>query len=437
MIARRLLISAAACCGVAALLTPATAAQAKVPPWPTVAAALPASLAHPATTSTPVYLERMRTRLAKRVRAAALGSRVSVRVEDLATGSPVFGFKALRPRVPASTMKTATALAALSAAGPAHRMPTRVMRSPDGLTLTLVGGGDPLLSSADLDRLAQAVVTRLRLTGLPAARIAVRYDASLFAPAVRPSGWYSSYFWDYATMPAALSRDLRRSSRPGRDAALYFRSRLKKAGVRVVGGTAPSTAAAGSVRVGRLRGHTIAEAIWPMLQYSDNSIAENLIRHVALARRTATTAEGSAAAVSTELQRLGIPLATARFVDGSGLSRVNRLSAANLVAITRAAVNPRDLRLSTGFRTSAFPLAGVSGTLSGRFDARSTSCARGRIMAKTGSLSDTLALSGVANSTDGRMRAFSIVVNDKPSSSSWDAAQFRVDRIATAITGCR
>ena len=58
-------------------------------------------------------------------------------------------------------------------------------------------------------------------------------------------------------------------------------------------------------------------------------------------------------------------------------------------------------------------------------------------MAKTGSLSDTLALSGVANSTDGRMRAFSIVVNDKPSSSSWDAAQFRVDRIATAITGCR
>ena len=72
-----------------------------------------------------------------------------------------------------------------------------------------------------------------------------------------------------------------------------------------------------------------------MLQYSDNSIAENLIRHVALARRTATTAEGSAAAVSTELQRLGIPLATARFVaDGSGLSRANRLSAANLVAIT-------------------------------------------------------------------------------------------------------
>ena len=56
--------------------------------------------------------------------------------------------------------------------------------------------------------------------------------------------------------------------------------------------------------------------------------------------------------------------------------------------------------------------------------------------AKTGGLSDTLALSGVASSTDGRMRAFSIVVNDKPSSSS-GRRSVQVDRIATAITGCR
>ncbi|MFN8126438.1 MAG: D-alanyl-D-alanine carboxypeptidase/D-alanyl-D-alanine-endopeptidase [Candidatus Nanopelagicales bacterium] len=434
MTARRSLTAAAA--ATASLFALAAPASAKVPPWPTVAAAMPSGLWRPATTSTPDYLSRMRTRLERRVGAAALGSHVSVRVEDLASGAALYSHDADTARVPASTMKTATALAVLSAAGPGHRMPTRVMRSPDNSTLTLVGGGDPLLSSDDLDRLAATVAGRLQDEGRAGTRFLVRYDDSLFAPATLPAGWYSSYFPDYSAVPSALSRDLRSVSAPAKDAARYFRSRLKEHGLRPAGGTARATAAAHSTRVARLRGHSIAEAIWPMLQYSDNSIAENLIRHVALARHTATTAGGAAAAVRAELGTMGVPTIGTRFVDGSGLSRRDRLTATALVAITRAAVDPRDPRLATGFRTSAFPLAGVSGTLSSRFDAKATRCAQGRIMAKTGSLSDTMALSGVASATDGRLRAFSILVNHKPSWSSWNAALYRVDRIATAITGC-
>ena len=125
-----------------------------------------------------------------------------------------------------------------------------------------------------------------------------------------------------------------------------------------------------------------------------------------------------------------------RTADGSGLSRANRISTRTLVAITRAAMNPQRPDLAAGFRTAAFPLAGVNGTLEKRFAARGSRCAAGRVMAKTGTLSDVVALSGITSSTDGRLRAFAILVNNKPSWASTTATRDSVDRLAAAVTGC-
>lgn len=415
-------------------LPAAAAPPAQVPPWPVVTDSVPAGFVRPATVSAADYTATMRTRLVKRVRAAGLGGDVSVRVEDLATGEIQFRYNSVRGRVPASTQKTATALAVLSARGPDSRMPTRVLRSADGLTLTIVGGGDPLLGGSDLAALAERVATKVQTLGEPAERLTVRYDDSLFASPDLPPGWYPSYFWNYATKATALTRDLARTSDPSLDAAKYFRRQLKANGLRMVRGAEHGLAPRGSQGIARFRGHSIAEAVWPMMQYSDNSIAEILLRHVSVAHRAATTSAGSARAVRRELAQLRVPLRAVRIVDGSGLSRVDRATAKTMVAITRASVNPNNPDLSTAFRTSAYPLAGVSGTLSSRFDDRRTRCAAGRIMAKTGTLSDTVALSGIASATDGRLKAFAILVNDI---SSVTAARYRVDRIAAGITGCR
>jgi D-alanyl-D-alanine carboxypeptidase/D-alanyl-D-alanine-endopeptidase (penicillin-binding protein 4) len=242
---------------------------------------------------------------------------------------------------------------------------------------------------------------------------------------------------NYSANPTALTRYGSYSSDSAGDTARYFRKQLKTAGVRTSYGVTRQTAPADADLVAEFTDHTVADAIWPMLKFSDNTIAEVMIRHIARARGTDTTTTGSAAALRAELARLGIPVGNMRPVDGSGLSRGNRISASTLVAITRASVNPADPGLSAGFRYSAFPVSGISGTLESRFKSRQTSCAAGRIMAKTGTLSDTIALSGVTGSTDGRPRAFAIMVNSKPSWASLDSARFRVDRIAAAINGCR
>ncbi|MEQ3643022.1 MAG: D-alanyl-D-alanine carboxypeptidase [Paracoccus sp. (in: a-proteobacteria)] len=57
---------------------------------------------------------------------------------------------------PASTTKAITALYALDRLGPAHRFRTRVIRAGD--TLILAGGGDPVLTTDDLARLADDLV---------------------------------------------------------------------------------------------------------------------------------------------------------------------------------------------------------------------------------------------------------------------------------------
>lgn len=81
--------------------------------------------------------------------------------------------------------------------------------------------------------------------------------------------------------------------------------------------------------------------------------------------------------------------------DGSGLSRANRMPAPTLnQLLRRIALDPT---LEGVFMpTSALPVAGVSGTLSSRFDTSPSTCARQIVHAKTGTLNDTVALAGVA-----------------------------------------
>lgn len=69
---------------------------------------------------------------------------------------------AAAPMMPASTLKAVTALYALARLGRSRSFATRVIRAGD--TLVLAGGGDPLLSTDDLARLA----ADLAATGQPA-----------------------------------------------------------------------------------------------------------------------------------------------------------------------------------------------------------------------------------------------------------------------------
>lgn len=180
-------------------------------------------------------------------------------------------------------------------------------------------------------------------------------------------------------------------------------------------------------------GRSLAELARICLKQSSNAVAETLVKNlgawdgVAIGERPVKKGEWAAGmrVLRQRLEGLGLSIAEARLVDGSGLSLQNRVSPRMLV---RALSVARDsLRIGPEF-IAALPIAYRDGTLERRLEA-----AAGRIRAKTGLLSDAgvTALSGYVDRPDGETLIFSILVNGKGGGT--EAGIEAVDRIAEAL----
>jgi serine-type D-Ala-D-Ala carboxypeptidase/endopeptidase (penicillin-binding protein 4) len=112
------------------------------------------------------------------------------------------------------------------------------------------------------------------------------------------------------------------------------------------------------------------------------------------------------------------------FYDGSGMSMDDRIAPrANTRLLVWVARQP----WGGAFRAT-LPIAGVDGTLTNRFK---NSPLKGKLWAKTGTLNETVALSGYLTSASGKMLVFSIMVNNhRPGS---NAETLAVERICEAI----
>jgi D-alanyl-D-alanine carboxypeptidase/D-alanyl-D-alanine-endopeptidase (penicillin-binding protein 4) len=360
-----------------------------------------------------------------------LGPVRTASVIDVATGRLLYGKEAGAPMVPASTIKIATSAAALSALGPDHRIPTTVVASKDGKELTLVGGGDATLDRAGLATLASRTARALRDRGTTTIRLT--YDASLYTgPAQHPIGPNRNIapvsalmvgqarFDDRSTGPADRSGD------PAGDAARAFERLLSERGIDTSAAPAPGRPADGASTVATVLSRPVSALVERTLTTSDNDIAESLARQTALATGEEASFAGAERAVTKRLAALNLPLTGARFADGSGLSRHDRLSAHLLTALLARAADPDrpELRpILTGL-----PVAGFSGTLENRYAA--TSPGTGLIRAKTGTLSGVNTLAGTVVAPDGRLLAFAFLAANTPSP---DAAQPALDRLAAAL----
>jgi D-alanyl-D-alanine carboxypeptidase/D-alanyl-D-alanine-endopeptidase (penicillin-binding protein 4) len=123
--------------------------------------------------------------------------------------------------------------------------------------------------------------------------------------------------------------------------------------------------------------------------------------------------------------------------DGSGLSRADRLTAVQLARVVDAAFDARNTTALAPLRsTSAMPTAGKTGTLKasyGRFVTAQSTCAVGKVYAKTGSLTDAASLSGWTLGTDGRVKTFAFVVNGR---SNTLTLRQNLDMLAATVNGC-
>lgn len=155
---------------------------------------------------------------------------------------------------------------------------------------------------------------------------------------------------------------------------------------------------------------TLLNALYPINKNSDNEDADELLRYLGQQRRGSATFTAGATEVLAWCNSVGIDMTGAVMSDGSGLSRANRFSARQTIDLLRYMYDTYtawDDSLSIGC---------VDGTIGGRFCGTPLS---GRVHAKTGTLSNVIALSGyIRHPTDGKIYYFSFIANNVASQSA-------------------
>lgn len=364
-------------------------------------------------------------RLGARLTTIRAGLEACIVVAD--SGSAIVSERATDAFVPASTLKLLTAAAAVDLLGPEARFTTRAVTTddPDAVrSLTLIGGGDPVLRSpsgiaaiaADPERrdgpstalatLADRIVAA-GVRNLPGGLVVddSRFDAVRYHPS-----WPGSYRAGGTVGPVgALVVDegyedpgTRRTvvDDPAIATGVALASLLEDRGVRV--GPVRRGRAAGDAReIAQIASPPVTAIAGSVLSASNNHGAEMLLKAVAVhAGRPGTTADGAEVAVA-RLRRLGVPTDGLVMVDGSGLSRENRASCATVAGAVRLGDAERLRVLRDGLA-----VAGQRGTLEDRLEGTALA---GRVNAKTGTLDGVSGLAGT--STVRRPLRFALLIN--------------------------
>ena len=337
-----------------------------------------------------------------------------------------------RTRMPASTQKLLTAYTVLHSMPPSTRLTTTVHQDPVKRDrLYLRGGADPSLTRTRLAALARNTASALQRQRRT--RVAVYVDASVLPAATPARGWKASYLRSDVQAVQGLPLAGHRGTGAAAQAGRLFATYLTRYGVTATFRTAGRTPTQ-SRNLARSRSAPVSSLVATMLAVSQNDYAEFLLRQAAIAQGATPSWSGAIGHQVRVLRTGGVPLGGARIADGSGLSRANRMPVATLAAVVEQLwLDPDDARVV--FAWGAIPRAGQSGTLLARYRTPQHSCAQGLVLAKTGTLSDAVALAGVARSVDGKDRVFVLLENGIVGKNT--SVRRALDTLATSVVGCR
>ena len=404
----------------------------------------------------------LRSALAGPLSTAALGPDVSALVADPVTGRVLLSEQGSQSSTPASTEKLVTSLAALAVLGAGARFSTRVLRGATPDSVILVGGGDPTLAvnafpASDYPKpatlAALAAATARALKSQRQTTVSLGYDTSLFTgPGLAP-GWPENYISTGNVTPiASLEVDqgrlttagtpedsddpynLRpRTTDPAAMAASSFAALLTADGIRVSGTPAVQTAPPRASAIASVSSPPLSAVVEQMLQESNNVIAEDLSRQVALATGQPASFSGAAAAVTSELRRLGVSGGLS-LADGSGLSPQDAITPATLVKVVELAMAQPGLRALL----AGLPVAGFSGTLHAGQSVFSAigGAALGAVRAKTGNLDTVTALAGLVSDQNGTTLVFAFMADRVPAAAMLTEAANAIDEAAVALAAC-
>jgi D-alanyl-D-alanine carboxypeptidase/D-alanyl-D-alanine-endopeptidase (penicillin-binding protein 4) len=438
-----LLLAGAVICGALALTTGDDTADAGVQP-----AAVTTALWSPRRLPEPFVEAVGSTRLQRDLDAAFTSGDGCF---DVLTGAgTVASHQADRPYIGASTQKLLTGAAALAVLGADATLTTRVLATGDPATgraekLVLVGGGDPLLSTAEfravlesdaktagtpstsMEALADAVVAKGVTQVGSLVVVDDRYDGERYNPA-----WPASYRTEGQIGPVGALTVNKGYSRykptavPVDDPAIAAGAELARLlgarGVTVGGSPQRDRVPEGATEVAAIESTPVSSLVAEVVRSSDNLAAEMLVKEIGVHRaKEGTTAAGLAAATA-ELATLGVPMEGVALVDGSGLSRDNRVTCQALAGTVDLGVRPDLAALWDGMS-----VAGQTGTLA---DELLGTGLEGRLRGKTGFLNGVTGLAGLVDT--GQPVRFSLLVNG--AFGETDAVRIR-GRLAEIIAG--
>ncbi|MGA0878056.1 MAG: D-alanyl-D-alanine carboxypeptidase/D-alanyl-D-alanine endopeptidase [Ilumatobacteraceae bacterium] len=327
------------------------------------------------------------------------------------------------PVTPASTLKFVVGAVALEVLGADTVFTTEVradVSQGSAGTLYVVGGGDPMLAAAwypndaaltrypqqpatSLDQLADLVIASgLQRVAGNVVGDATRYDAEMYPPTwpIPFRAVEGGPIGGLMVNDNAVFDDRARATDPGIGAAAEFARLLLERGVSISGGATSGQTPQGVVTLASISSAPLADIVGAMLQTSDNNTAEMLLKEIGLRGRGQGTRAAGIAVVEERLRAWGISMAGWTMVDGSGLSRENKITCADFLAILE--------RYRTGDQlVSRLSVAGSSGTLATFFV---DGPLEGRLSGKTGTLTGVKGLIGFVDTLGGSIMRIVILL---------------------------
>jgi D-alanyl-D-alanine carboxypeptidase len=291
---------------------------------------------------------------------------------DLGTGETIFENSATSYRKPASLLKILSATALLTYLTPDHRFTTEISTGSEPNTLIIAGSLDPWMERRN------SVATKMGRVSLP--KLVTSALKKLDADNGEP---IKTLRIEYASM-YTVDLDFIKAQFKARD--------VKVSTLKVTNAEARLYAKESIAKFESPPLQTIMD--W-MLLWSDNTLGDRMATYAAMKAGFGYTESGIEKVFIKTLTDLEIDSTGLNAVDGSGLSKSNKVSARMIGQLLLKTYSNEKYRTIYG----GLPIGGVSGTMQTRF-IKSAPSAIGLVRAKTGTLNGTVSLAGYVQGGD-------------------------------------